>query len=158
MEVRKIVRIANTDLLGDKAIYNALRKIKGVSFSFSNAICTHLNLDKKRKVGTLTESEVAKIESILINNKDFPSWMLNRQKDYESGNDIHITGAKINLQREFDIKRMQQVKSYKGLRHAWGLPVRGQRTRTHFRHGKSMGVQKKKLMQKPAAKETKEKK
>ncbi|MCD4666260.1 30S ribosomal protein S13 [archaeon] len=145
MEPKKIVRIANTDLMGDKSIHNALRKIKGVSFSFSNIICNHLNLEKNKKVGLLTEQEVKKIEDLFQNPKDIPKWTLNRQKDYDSGEYLQLTGVKIGLQKSFDIKKLQKIKSNRGLRHAWGLPVRGQRTRGNFRKGKSVGVQKKKI-------------
>ncbi|MDP2973690.1 MAG: 30S ribosomal protein S13, partial [Candidatus Diapherotrites archaeon] len=37
----------------------------------------------------------------------------------------------------------KKIKCYKGIRHAAGLPVRGQNTKAHFRHGKSVGVKKK---------------
>ena len=48
------------------------------------------------------------------------------------------------MKREFDIKRMKKIKSYKGARHSAGQPVRGQRTRSHFRsRGKAVGVTKK---------------
>jgi len=44
------------------------------------------------------------------------------------------------LQTEFDIKRLKKIKSYRGLRHVLGQPVRGQRTRGHFRKNKAVGV------------------
>ena len=47
---------------------------------------------------------------------------------------------------EFDIKMMKMIKSYKGVRHAIGQPVRGQRTKAHFRKGSSLGVIKKKIL------------
>jgi len=77
------------------------------------------------------------------NPSSLPGWLLNRRKDYETGEDTHVTTAKLRLSYEFDLKRLKKVKSYRGLRHAWGLPVRGQRTRSNFRHGKSVGVMKK---------------
>ena len=46
----------------------------------------------------------------------------------------------MDLAREFDIRRMKKVRSYKGIRHLQGQPVRGQRTRAHFRKGRSVGV------------------
>lgn len=51
------------------------------------------------------------------------------------------------MKREFDIRRLKKIRSYRGLRHATGQPTRGQRTKSHFRaHGKkkAVGVQKKK--------------
>ena len=48
----------------------------------------------------------------------------------------------MKLQNEFDIKIMKKNKSFKGIRHSMGQPVRGQKTRSHFRSGKSIGVKK----------------
>ena len=141
--IKGIVRISNFDIFGNKTIYNGLRKIKGVSFMLSNAICNNLNLDKDRKIGTLNEEEIKKIESLIEHPDKFPIWLLNRRKDFETGKDLHLTGSKLTLSKEFDIKKLKRIKSYRGLRHAIGQPVRGQRTRSHFRTGTSVGVQRK---------------
>ncbi len=143
-KIKAIIRIANTDIDGNKDIYMALRKIRGISFMFSNAVCNYLNLEKKRKVGTLEEKEIKDIEG-LIDNPKFPEWMLNRRKDYETGENKHLTGSKLRLTHDFDLKRLRKIKSYRGLRLAHGLTVRGQKTRSHFRKGRSVGVQKKKV-------------
>ena len=142
-DVKGIIRIASFDIIGTKTIYNGLRKIKGVSFMFSNAICNHLNIDEKRKIGTLNEKEVNEIESLIKNPEKLPAWIINRRNDYETGKNLHLTGAGLSLSKEFDIKRLKKIKSYRGLRHAIGQPVRGQRTRSHFRTGASVGVQRK---------------
>jgi len=159
-EVKGIIRIANTDIDGTKSLYDGLRKIKGVSFMFSNAICNNLNLEKTKKIGTLNEDEIKRIEYLIKNPHSLPSWLLNRRKDFDTGKNLHLTGAHLNLSKEFDIKRMKKLKSYKGLRHALGQPVRGQRTRSHFRTGVSVGVQRKAAAaaQKTSEKETKKKK
>ena len=146
-KIKAIVRIVNTDLDGNKNIYNSLRKIRGVSFMFSNAICNFLNLDKTKKVGALDEKEIQSIENIIQSPSKFPRWLLNRRRDYDTGEDLHLIGSKLKLTKEFDIKRLKKIRSYRGMRHAFGLPVRGQRTRGHFRKGKSVGVQKKKIQQ-----------
>jgi len=142
-KLRQIVRIANADLDGNKSIYNSLRKIKGVSFMFSNAVCNSAGVDKSKKTGLLNEEEIKKLEEAILGYDELPKWMLNRRRDYDTGVDKHIVSAQIQLIRGFDIKRLQEVKSYRGLRHAWGLPTRGQRTRAHFRSGRSIGVMKK---------------
>jgi len=148
MDKAKImIRIANTDLEGKKSIYIALRKIKGVNFMFSNAICNLLNIDKRKKAGVLSEGEIKDIEELILNPLKFPKWLLNRRKDYDSGEDLHIVGSRLKLRKEFDIKRLKKIKVYRGMRHAFGLPVRGQRTRAHFRKGRAVGVQKKKTQQ-----------
>ena len=142
-QFRSMVRVLNTDIDGNKKIYMALKKIRGISFIFSNAICNNLNIDGNKKIGTLTIEDVKKIEDLVENPSSLPEWLLNRRKDYETGKNIHVTTAKLRLSYEFDLKKLKKVKSYRGLRHAWGLPVRGQRTRSNFRHGKSVGVMKK---------------
>lgn len=151
-----IVRIANTDLDGNKAIYPALRKIRGVGFAFSNAVCRLSNVDPGKKVGNLSDDEVKKIDIILKDLSGIPRWLYNRRKDYDNGSDKHLLTSTLKLTKEFDIKRLQKIKSYRGMRHAFGLPVRGQRTKGHFRKGRSVGVQKKKI--KEAQKGKKEKK
>jgi small subunit ribosomal protein S13 len=142
-EVKGIIRIANTDIIGGKSIYNGLRKIKGVSFMFCNAICNLLNLEKNKQIGTLNQDDVKKIESLIENPSKLPSWLLNRRKDYETGKNMHLTGSNLSLNKEFDIKRLKKLKSYRGIRHAIGQPTRGQRTRSHFRVNTSVGVQRK---------------
>jgi small subunit ribosomal protein S13 len=114
---------------------------------FSNAVCNILNLDKTKKIGALDEKEVKDIEDLINNSSKLPKWMLNRRRDYDTGEDLHIVGSKLKLRKEFDIKRLKKIRSYRGMRHAFGLPVRGQRTRGHFRKGRSVGVQKKKIQQ-----------
>jgi len=146
-KIKAIVRISNNDLDGNKNIYMALKKIKGISFMFSNAICNCLDLDKRRKAGALSEKEIKEIESLIENSNKFPKWLLNRRKDYDTGEDFHLIGSKLKLTNDFDIKRLKKIKSYRGLRLSQGLPVRGQKTRSHFRKGRSVGVQKKKLQQ-----------
>ena len=73
---------------------------------------------------------------------------------------MHLTGADLTLSKELDIKRLKKIKSYRGIRHSIGQPVRGQRTRSHFRTGVSVGVQRKTVSkaQVEAAKEKKGKK
>ena len=139
LEEGTLIRILATDIPGGMPIYSGLSRIKGVSWSFSNAICRVLGMDKEKKVENLTEEEIKKI-SEFIKNPKLPAFILNRRKDFESGQDRHLIGAEVDLQKEFDIKRLRKIKSYKGFRHALGQPVRGQRTRSHFRKNKSVGV------------------
>lgn len=144
-EEEKLIRIASTDIPGNKSVYAGLTRIKGISWSISNAICRKLNIDKKRKIYTLSEEEIKKILD-LINSGQLPGWLLNRKKDPETGKDRHLLISELDLQKEFDIKRLKKIKSYKGIRHLLGQPVRGQRTRSHFRRkGPSVGVKRAKV-------------
>ena len=151
-ELKQIVKIYQDYLDGNKSVFKGLMKIKGVGFMFSNAICNILELDKDKKIGELSEKEIESINKVLEDpTKQVPVWMLNRRNDYESGNNLHLMSSKLKLNHEMAIKRLKQVKSYRGLRHAWGLPLRGQRTRAHFRKGSAVGVSKKSQVQ-PAKK------
>ncbi|OGJ19040.1 30S ribosomal protein S13 [Candidatus Pacearchaeota archaeon RBG_13_36_9] len=142
-ETGKIVRIMQTDIPGEKQVYVGLTKIKGVSWSFSNALCHKIGMDKKKKISDLNAEEIKKIEEF-IKNPILPPFLLNRRRDLESGEDKHLITTDLDLRKDFDIKRLKKIRSYRGLRHATGQPTRGQRTKSHFRQkGKSMGVIKK---------------
>jgi small subunit ribosomal protein S13 len=135
----RIVRILSKDIEGGMNLYVGLSKIKGISWTLANAICKVLKLDKKRKIGSLTDEEVKKITEF-VKNPQTPTYILNRRKDFETGEDKHLTGSGLELQKEFDIKRLKKIKSYKGYRHSAGLPVRGQRTRSNFRKNRRKGA------------------
>ncbi|MEK6934641.1 MAG: 30S ribosomal protein S13 [Nanoarchaeota archaeon] len=154
-EIKQIVRIINADIPGGKKIQQALIQIKGISYSFSSALCNIMNFEKSRKIGELTTEEVKKIEDIIKdpNKYKLPSYLLNRRRDPETGKDIHVTSANLKLTTEFDVKKLKSIKSYRGIRHAQGLPVRGQRTRSNFRKGKAVGVSKKKMKEAAPKKE-----
>ena len=147
-EFKHIVRIINTDLDGNKQIALALRKIKGVGLNFANSVCILSKVDKNKKTGNLTNEEVSKLEEVIKNPNKFkmPIWMLNRRKDYNEDVDKHILMSDLDFIKGNDIKRMRMIKSYRGIRHGIGLPLRGQRTKSNFRRnkGKVMGVKRKK--------------
>ena len=163
-QFKHIVRIANTDLDGNRKTADAIRKIKGIGFSFASAICQLADIDGAKKAGNLLPEEVKRIdETIAKASKAMPIWMLNRRKDLEDGTDKHLIGADLTFAQESDIRFMKQIRSYKGMRHAIAAPVRGQRTRSNFRRnkGKVIGVVKKKEAAQaaaPAKEEKKEKK
>ncbi len=149
-EIKHLVRIANTDLNGSKQLYHALTKIKGISFVFANMVCNLANVDKTKKVGLLSEQEISRLNEVIKAPGKFnaPSWILNRRKDYEINEDKHLFGPDLRFTKENDIKRLKKIKSYKGVRHSEGLPVRGQRTKSNFRKNKgkgSLGVKRKKI-------------
>jgi len=142
-----LVRIMQTDIPGNKNILTGLTYIKGVSWSFSNAICKILELNPNKKISELDEKEIGKIIKFFQSPHSLPKFLLNRRKDFETGEDSHLTGSSLDMKKEFDIRRLKKIRSYRGLRHATGQPTRGQRTKSHFRtrgKKKAVGVQKKK--------------
>jgi len=138
-EEERIVRILSKDIEGGMKLYPGLTKIKGVSWSLSNAVCKKLKFDKLRKIGSLTDEEIKKI-SEFIKNPEVPNHLINRQKDFDTGENRHLVGSDLELRKEFDIKRLKKIKSYRGLRHSIKLPLRGQRTRGNFRPNKMKGA------------------
>lgn len=143
--IKQLIRLADADIDGNKSTYHALTKIRGISYSMSNVICNILNLDKQKKIGLLNENEINKIKEFLKNlqKQGIKPWLFNRRKDFDTGEDKHLISSELKLRRDFDIKMMKEIKSYKGMRHALGLPVRGQKTRSHFRKGTAIGVKRK---------------
>ncbi len=135
-ELETLVRIYGYDIPGSKNIYTGLTKIKGISWAIANAICIKLNLQKSKKVSEMSKDEIQKIETFI---KEFPipNFLKNRRFDPESGEMKHHLGTELDLLKEFDIKRLMKIKSYKGIRHSTGQPVRGQKTRSHFRSRKN---------------------
>lgn len=147
-EFKHLIRIVNTDIDGNKAILQALRKIKGISFMFSNAVCNLSGIDHSKKAGNLSDAEVKKISEIMENPSKFsiPDWLLNRRKDLDDGTSKHLLTGDLKFHQETDIKMLKKIRCYRGMRHAYGLPVRGQRTKANFRKNKgkvSLGVKRK---------------
>ncbi len=142
----QIVRVAETDLDGSKTVASGIKKIKGVSHMLANAIA-NVYPDSQKNLADLTDQEIVVLEEYVRNPEKhgIPIWMLNRRFDPETGVDRHLIGSDLVFTRNMDINKMKRVKTYKGVRHGLGLPVRGQRTRSSFRKGgKSVGVVKKK--------------
>jgi small subunit ribosomal protein S13 len=143
-----IIRIMQTDIPGNKRVLTGLTYIKGISWAISNAVCKILKINPDKKISDLDKSEMEKLMEFLKNSSDYlPHFLLNRKKDFETGKDSHLIGTELDMKREFDIRRLKKIRSYRGLRHATGQPTRGQRTKSHFRaKGKkrAVGVQRKK--------------
>lgn len=156
--LKYIVRIAGTDLTGTKSVLSALNKIRGVSFNFAAYCINLLGLDQSKKVGSLSDEEVAKIEDVLKNplKHGIPAFALDRRKDAETGEDRHLVGADWDFQVKQDIESAKKLKSYVGIRHFYGLKLRGQRTASRGanqrgRSGKTVGVIRDKLQAARAA-------
>ncbi len=135
----KIIRILSKDIPGGMTVYSGLTRIKGVSWAVSGATCHSLKIDRKKKIGELTQEEIKKITEF-IKNPNIKPFLKNRAKDFESGEDKHLIGSDLDLRKEFDIKRLKKIRSYRGLRHSAGLPLRGQRTKSNFRKNRAKGA------------------
>jgi small subunit ribosomal protein S13 len=148
-DFRHIIRIRGADIDGSARVAFGLLKIGGLGVNLTSSISRVLGFDPDRRIGTLSDEEVQKIEDALSDPKKYgvPFWYLNRRKDRESGNDLHDTGPDLALRVRSDIERLQKIRSWRGVRHMLGLKVRGQRTRTTGRTGRSVGVKRSSLRQ-----------
>ncbi len=149
-EINYIVRILGKDLDGTKKVSESLRGIKGIGHRtggiISNKFTKENKLKNTIKLGELNNEQVKKLETIILKPQEhgLPSWTLNRQKDFETGESKHLTMNELALQLRNDFQRLAEIKSYKGLRHMWGLTVRGQKTKSrHRKKGGTVGVSKK---------------
>jgi len=127
-----LVRILGKDIKGSRKIFVGLTKIKGVGWTISNATCIKLKIPKDKKISELTKPEIEKIENFL-KNPELADYLKNRRKDLETGETKHLVSTDLDMRKDFDIRRLKKIRSYKGIRHTAKLPVRGQRTRSHFR-------------------------
>jgi len=166
-EFRHIVRIASKDLNGNLPIYRALTKIKGIGIRMAKNIGIAFekatNVKYKSKLGNMPEQFDKTLEEIALHPEkhSIPGYCLNRQREHETGANKHLVMADLDFQLRNDLQRLNEIKSYRGLRLSWGLPVRGQRTKsTHRGKGGVVGVLKKdaKAQQAAAKKTTEEKK
>ena len=140
-----IVRILRTTLDGSKPVKMALIGIKGMGYNLSVAICRTAGIDENKILKDLSKEDIEKIENIVENaDKHIPAWMLNRQKDYETGETTHIFGPQMTIKLRDDISRLRKIRAYRGIRHELGLPTRGQKTKNSFRKHGVVGVAKKK--------------
>lgn len=106
-------RIAGVDLPRDKRIEIGLTYIHGIGRSRSNEILSGIAVDPDTRVRELNESEVSELRQFI-------------DKNYE------VEGELRRRVRQ-NIQRLQEIGSYRGIRHRKGLPVHGQRTRTNAR-------------------------
>jgi len=121
-----------------------LTQIRGVGYMFSNTILNLLKINPNQRIGYLSSEQVKSIESVIKNPSasNFPSWFLNRRKDVETGEDKHLITSDIAFTVRNDVEREKTSGSWRGIRHMFGLKVRGQRTRCTGRKGGAVGVAK----------------
>lgn len=90
--------------------------------------------------------QVDKIVTIISNPRQYkiPNWFLNRQKDIVDGKYQQLTSSNLDSKLREDLERLKKIRAHRGMRHYWGLRVRGQHTKTTGRRGRTVGVSKKK--------------
>ncbi len=148
-ETQEVVRIARTGIDGTQPINKALTGLKGVGEMYANAVAQKLDVETDETLGDLDEDKIDEIEDLLQNpgELDLPDWLRNRRKDRDTGEHQHLIESDLELRKEFDIRRLKEIDSYKGWRHEIGLPVRGQKTKSSFRSGSKIGVSRARLQE-----------
>jgi small subunit ribosomal protein S18e len=94
----------------------------------------------------MNEKEITMVNDIISRPTEYmvPKWFLNRQKDPKTGGFSQLISNGLDTMMREDLERMRKAKNHRGLRHYWGHRVRGQRTKSTGRCGKTLGVQRKK--------------
>lgn len=148
-DLRYIVRIAGKDLDGTITVERSIRALKGVGHRYARVVALifaeKTGISAETKLGSIPEDKDKLLEEIILGPEKYqvPAWALNKRNDRETGNNLHLIMADLDFSLRSDLQRLGAIKSYRGLRHAVGLPVRGQRTRSSFRKGGVIGVMKK---------------
>ena len=123
-----MARIAGVDLPRDKSIEYALPIIFGIGLASGRVILAQAGIEPRTKVANLTETETARLRDII-------------EREWRVEGDLR-------RQIAMNIRRLQEIQCYRGIRHRRGLPVRGQRTSTNARTRKgpkrTVGAKKKK--------------
>ena len=96
--------------------------------------------------GEITSEELERIVTIIQNPTQYkiPAWFLNRQRDIVDGKDSQVLANAMDNKLREDLERLKKIRAHRGLRHFWGLRVRGQHSKTTGRRGRTVGVSKKK--------------
>eukprot|EP00029_Vermamoeba_vermiformis_P008147 TRINITY_DN372_c0_g1_i2.p1 TRINITY_DN372_c0_g1~~TRINITY_DN372_c0_g1_i2.p1 ORF type:complete len:160 (-),score=58.43 TRINITY_DN372_c0_g1_i2:45-524(-) len=145
-EFQHILRILNSNIDGRQKIMYALTSVKGIGRRFANIVCKKAEVDLNKRAGELKAEEIDRIVKIIQNPKDYkiPNWFLNRQKDHRDGTYGHIVANAVDTKLREDIERLKKIRCHRGMRHWWGVRVRGQHTKTTGRRGRTVGVSHKK--------------
>lgn len=155
--LRGIVRIAGKDIKGQTPIKSALLRVRGFGHTTaklaSEVISREMGIAPDTKVGTFSDEQIERIDAILgsMHKHGVPKFLLNRQKDFDSGEDMHVIMNDLIFAIRQDIEREKKLYTWRGYRHAYGQKVRGQRTKNTGRHGMALGVLRKSLQQQAAA-------
>merc|ERR1712018_803029 len=116
--------------------------LSGMGRRFTDLVLKKAEIDQSKRAGQINEAELDRITATMANPKSFkiPTWFLNRQRDIKDGKDSQLTSNNLDNKLREDLDRMKKIRLHRGLRHNWGLRVKGQKTKTTGRHGRTVGV------------------
>lgn len=143
---RDMIRMFSTNVNGRAPLYLALKCIPGIGRRFGYAVCRAAQLSPLMRAGSLTNEQVERLSEIIQkpDENGIPVWMLNRRKDRLTGTNTHWSAGDLGSNHRTEIERLKKMKCKRGMRHAKGLKVRGQCTKSTGRRGGAIGVERKK--------------
>ena len=135
-DFQHILRVLNTNVDGRTKVMYALTQIKGIGRRFSNVVCKKAEIDMGKRAGELSAAELESLMVIVANPRQFriPDWFLNRQKDFKDGKYSQLSSNALDTKLRDDLERLKKIRNHRGLRHYWGIRVRGQHTKTTGRN------------------------
>lgn len=108
-----MARISGVTIPADKQVWVALTYVHGIGPTSSESILKRANVERTERVKNLTDAEIARIQDII--NADY------------------VVEGELQRIVSGNIKRLKEIKAYRGLRHIANLPAHGQRTKTNAR-------------------------
>lgn len=144
-----IIRMAGRDINGRYNVIRGLMQIKGIGHNMASAMAKgfkdKFGVDPNTEIGTLSDPQLAQLEGIIKDPLAYniPKFMINRNKDLETGENMHVVGTDLIVKTRFDIDKGIKLQTWVGSRHQYGQKARGQRTRSTGRTGATIGVMKK---------------
>ena len=141
-EFTHILRVLNTNIQGTVKIPFALTSIRGVGRRYAFMVLQKAGVDPKKRAGELSTEEIDRVVEVMQNplNYKIPAWFLNRQRDIRDGKTSQEVSNHWDTKIREDLEVLKKMRCHRGLRHYWGLKVRGQHTKTTSRRGRSVGV------------------
>ena len=129
-EFQYILRVLNTNINGKEKVMYALTAVPGVGRRLANILCKKADVDMNKRAGQLSADEIEKLVACLANPKQMkiPDWMLNRRKDFKNGKTTQVYSNTLSTALRDDLEHLKRMRCHRGLRHYWGLKVRGQHT------------------------------
>lgn len=113
-----MARIKNVELPNNKKTFIGLTHIYGIGIATAKKICLDAKVDENKRIGELSNEEIAKIRSEI---------------------DKYMVEGDLRREVQTNIKNKMEINSYQGVRHKKGLPVRGQRTSRNAKTRKGKG-------------------
>ena len=140
-DFQHVIRVFNSNIKGSLRVGFALRGVRGIGRRFAHVILKKARIDPLKRAGELKPDEVDKITDIVNNptSHGIPKWLLNRKKDPKEGTYSQLVSNNWDTKLREDLEKMRKIKLHKGMRHIWGLKVRGQHTCATGRLGATMG-------------------